>query len=212
LIFRTPFFLPWFLPALTWRVSTDKKEIFLTFDDGPVPGPTEFVLDTLAKFNAKATFFCIGDNIRKHPEVFAKLISAGHSIGNHTFNHLKGWNYTIEHYLQNIELCTNQIATVSSRQSTVDSRLLFRPPYGRITKAQIRSVRQTHKIIMWDVLTQDYRQSLSKENCLSGSLKASRPGSIVVFHDSLKAERNLSYALPRYLEYFSAKGYIFSAL
>jgi peptidoglycan/xylan/chitin deacetylase (PgdA/CDA1 family) len=212
LFFRTPFFLPWFLPALTWRIATIKKEIFLTFDDGPVPGPTEFVLDTLAKFKAEATFFCIGDNIRKHPEVFTKIISAGHSIGNHTFNHLKGWNYSTQDYVNNIELCANQIATVSSRQLTVDSRLLFRPPYGRITPDQITSLKQTHKIIMWDVLTQDYRQSLSKENCLAGSLKVSRPGSIVVFHDSLKAERNLTYVLPKYLEHFSKEGYIFSAL
>ena len=199
------------MPALTWRIATNKKEIFLTFDDGPVPGPTEFVLDTLAKFNAEATFFCIGDNIRKHTEVFAKIISAGHSIGNHTFNHLKGWNYSTEKYLQNIELCTNQIAAVNSQQSTVDSGL-FRPPYGRITRGQISAVKQTHQIIMWDVLTQDYRQSLSKENCLAGSLKVSRPGSIVVFHDSLKAERNLTYVLPKYLEHFSKEGYIFSAL
>jgi peptidoglycan/xylan/chitin deacetylase (PgdA/CDA1 family) len=211
LIFRTPFFLPWIFPELAWRINTDKKEIFLTFDDGPVPGPTEFVLDTLAKFNAKATFFCIGDNIRKYPEVFAKVIAAGHSIGNHTFNHLKGWNHSTRDYINNIELCANQIATVSSRQSTVDSGF-FRPPYGRITRDQIKSVKNTHKIIMWDVLTQDYRQSLSKENCLAGSLKVSRPGSIVVFHDSLKAERNLSYALPKYLEHFSKEGYIFSAL
>lgn len=205
------------MPALTWRIATNKKEIFLTFDDGPVPGPTEFVLDTLAKFNAEATFFCIGDNIRKHPEVFAKIISAGHSIGNHTFNHLKGWNYSTEEYLQNIELCADQIAvhrpqsTVDSRQLTVD-RGLFRPPYGRITRGQISAVKQTHQIIMWDVLTQDYRQSLSKENCLAGSLKVSRPGSIVVFHDSLKAERNLTYVLPKYLEHLSKEGFIFSAL
>ncbi|MBL7870515.1 MAG: polysaccharide deacetylase family protein [Cyclobacteriaceae bacterium] len=210
-IFRTPFFLPWILPELIWRVPTEKKEIFLTFDDGPVPGPTEFVLDALAKFNAKATFFCIGDNIRKHSEIFVKILSAGHSIGNHTFGHLKGWDYSTKDYVNNIELCTNQIATVSNRQSTVDSGL-FRPPYGRITKAQIRSVKQTHKIIMWDVLTQDYRQSLNKEYCLAKSVKVSRPGSIVVFHDSLKAERNLSYVLPKYLEHFSREGYIFSAL
>ncbi len=210
MIFRTPFFLPWIFPELTWRINTDKKEIFLTFDDGPVPGPTEFVLETLSKFNAKATFFCIGDNIRKHPEVFAKVIAADHSIGNHTFNHLKGWNHSTEQYLQNIELCTDQMA-VHSSQSTLDSGL-FRPPYGRISRDQIRSVKNTHKIIMWDVLTQDYRQSLSKENCLAGSLRVSRPGSIVVFHDSLKADRNLSYVLPKYLEHFSKEGYIFSAL
>ena len=217
MIFRTPFFLPWIFPELTWKINTDKKEIFLTFDDGPIPGPTEFVLETLAKFNAKATFFCIGDNIRKHPEVFVKIISAGHSIGNHTFNHLKGWNYSTKDYVKNVELCAEQMA-VYSPKLTVDNRLLtvdcelFRPPYGRISKDQIRALKKTHKIIMWDVLTQDYRQSLSKENCLAGSLRVSRPGSIVVFHDSVKAERNLTYVLPKYLEHFSNEGYIFSAL
>ncbi len=206
-------------------MNTGKKEIFLTFDDGPVPGPTEFVLEALAKFNAKATFFCIGDNIRKHPEVFARVIAAGHSIGNHTFNHLKGWNHSTEQYLQNIELCADQIKLVHSNKSIVHSTeltmdyglwtknyQLFRPPYGRITREQIKSVKKTHKIIMWDVLTQDYRQSLSKEKCLAGSIRVSRSGSIVVFHDSLKAERNLAYTLPRYLEHFSKEGYIFSAL
>jgi peptidoglycan-N-acetylglucosamine deacetylase len=168
------------------------------------------VLETLEKFNAKATFFSIGDNIRKHPEVFAKVVFGGHSIGNHTFNHLKGWNHSTRDYISNIELCSTQMA-VNRGLSTVDCQL-FRPPYGRITRSQIRSVKQTHKIIMWDVLTQDYRQSLSKENCLSGTIKATRPGSIVVFHDSLKAERNLSYVLPKYLEHFSKEGYIFSVL
>lgn len=216
--FQTPFFLPWLFPDLVWRIPTNEKKIFLTFDDGPVPGPTEFVLATLKKFDARATFFCIGDNVRKHPTVFAQIAEAGHSIGNHTFNHLKGWNYSTKDYLANIELCTSQIvvgynslSTVNNRQWTVDGQL-FRPPYGRITRNQIRSLKDSYKIIMWDVLTQDYFQSMSPERCLNGSLKATRSGSIIVFHDSLKAERNLTYTLPRYMDYFSKQGFVFCAL
>ncbi len=225
MFFRTPAILPTLFTQLEWRVSTIKNEIFLTFDDGPIAGPTEFVLRTLQEYNAKATFFCIGDNVRKHPQVFEKIIQAGHSIGNHTFNHVKGWNFSTKDYLSNIELCNDQMPIVNSCQSTVDSRpltidyglstkdyRLFRPPYGRITLDQINSLKPNYRIIMWDVLTQDYSQSMSKEKCLSGSIKATRPGSIVVFHDSVKAERNLTYALPKYLEHFSKEGYIFSAL
>jgi peptidoglycan/xylan/chitin deacetylase (PgdA/CDA1 family) len=216
--FQTPFFLPWLFPDLVWRIPTKEKKIFLTFDDGPVPGPTEFVLTTLKKFDARATFFCIGDNVRKHPTVFKQIAEAGHSIGNHTFNHLRGWNYSTKDYLANVESCTSQIVScynsqsiVNSRQGTVDGQL-FRPPYGRITRNQIRSLKENYKIIMWDVLTQDYFQSMSPERCLNGSIKATRPGSIIVFHDSLKAERNLNYTLPWYLDYFSKQGFVFSAL
>lgn len=209
--FRIPFFLPLLFPDLVWRIPTREKIIFLTFDDGPVPGPTEFVLEILKKFGARATFFCIGDNIRKHPAVFTQVVEAGHSIGNHTFNHLKGWNYSTKDYLANIELCADQIISGYKPQSTVDGQL-FRPPYGRITRNQIRSLKESYKIIMWDVLTQDYFQSMSPERCLNGSIKATRPGSIVVFHDSLKAERNLTYTLPRYLDHFSNQGFVFSAL
>jgi peptidoglycan/xylan/chitin deacetylase (PgdA/CDA1 family) len=211
MFFRTPAILSYLFPKLEWRANSDKKEIFLTFDDGPIPGPTEFVLFTLKEYEAKATFFCIGDNVRKHPQVFEKIISAKHSVGNHTFNHLKGWNYSTKDYLTNVEKCAEQILQVNSQQSTVN-RCLFRPPYGRITFEQIKSLKKDYKIIMWDVLTQDYSQSMAKEKCLEGSIKATRPGSIVVFHDSLKAERNLNYALPKYLDHFSKEGYIFSAL
>lgn len=209
--FQTPFFLPWLFPDLVWRIPTKEKRIFLTFDDGPVPGPTEFVLATLKKFDARATFFCIGDNVQKHPAVFTKIIESGHSIGNHTFNHLKGWNYSTKDYLANIELCADQIVSGHKPLSSVNSRL-FRPPYGRITRNQIRSLKESYKIIMWDVLTHDYSQSMSPERCLNGSIKATRPGSIVVFHDSLKAEANLTHTLPRYLDHFSNQGFVFSAL
>ncbi|MBS1507367.1 MAG: polysaccharide deacetylase family protein [Bacteroidetes bacterium] len=206
-LFRTPFFLPRFYPSLLWRVPTDKKELFLTFDDGPVPGPTEFVVNTLQSYQAKATFFCIGDNVRKHPTIFAKVLNGGHAVGNHTFNHLKGWSTSRQSYLENIHECEAQF-----QQHGISSSNLFRPPYGRITSSQIRALKPGYKIVMWDVLTSDYSRSLSPEHCLKGSIEATRPGSIIVFHDSLKAERNMTYALPRLLDYFSNQGYVFRTL
>lgn len=210
MFFRAPFFLPKLYPELVWRVVTQQKKIFLTFDDGPVPGPTEFVLETLKKFNARATFFCIGENVGKHPAVFKKIQSDGHTIGNHTFNHLKGWNYSTSEYLKNIALCVDQF-NIAGAPPASGVQPLFRPPYGRITRAQIKAL-MDYRIIMWDVLTHDYLTSYSPKRCLSGSIKVTRPGSIVVFHDSLKAAPNLMYALPRYLEHFSEKGFSFEPL
>ncbi len=216
MFFRTPFFLPWLYPELVWKEDSQEKKIFLTFDDGPVPGPTEFVLDALKKFNAKATFFCIGDNVQKYPHVFNKIVGDGHSIGNHTFNHLKGWNHSTQEYVRNVELCARQFAerlnpTSHFKPSVSGNQPLFRPPYGRIKRKQINALRK-YRIIMWDVLTHDYSISYSQKSCLAGSVKATRPGSIVVFHDSVKAERNLTYVLPRYLEHFSDKGFSFEVL
>jgi peptidoglycan-N-acetylglucosamine deacetylase len=240
-MFRIPSILPLFFPQLTWRVNSDQKELFLTFDDGPVPGPTEFVLDTLKKYNAKATFFCIGDNVQKHSAIFKRTIQEGHAIGNHTFNHIKGWGTSTEKYVANVELCTkeisNQYSVFGNQLPVTDHRLpntvyqppltshplpttshqpplanFFRPPYGRIRTKQIDALKDKYRIIMWDVLTSDYSKSLSPEKCLAGSIKATRPGSIIVFHDSLKAERNMTYALPRYLDYFSQQGYSFRVL
>ena len=199
--FRTPFFLPIIYPSLLWKVDSSAKDIYLTFDDGPIPGPTEFVLDTLKPFNIKATFFCIGDNVRKHPEEFSKVVGAGHSIGNHTFNHLSGWKTTTSAYADNTELC----------QNVLPSKRLFRPPFGRITRSQISALND-YKIVMWDVLTFDYDRSLDPEKCLRGSLKAVRPGSIIVFHDSLKAEKNLNYVLPRFVDSCLSGGYSFKSL
>lgn len=208
MVHRVPFFLPWLFPNLVWRINTTEKELFLTFDDGPVPGPTEFVLHTLRKFNCKATFFCIGDNIRKHPEIFQKVVSEGHAIGNHTFNHISGWATSVDEYLKNIEQCASSIR--NSGLNTQDSRL-FRPPYGRITPNQVRSL-PDYKIIMWDVLTIDYNKNVSPESCLKNSIRVTRPGSVIVFHDSVKAERNMMYALPRYIEHFLEQGYSFKLL
>jgi peptidoglycan-N-acetylglucosamine deacetylase len=211
MIFRTPFFLPMIFPQLVWRITPSEKKIYLTFDDGPVPGPTEFVLDELKRFNAKATFFCIGDNVKKHPEVFAKVVEGGHTVGNHTFNHLKGWNYSTQEYIDNIALCDNQFATAGIQTPLSNRPQLFRPPYGRIKRDQIKSL-NGYRIIMWDVLTHDYSTSYTPQRCLKGSIRATRAGSIVVFHDSIKAERNLRYVLPRYLDHFRNKGFSFEEL
>ena len=202
MIFRTPFFLPWIYPALVWRIPTTAKEIFLTFDDGPVPGPTEFVLDTLKQNNCQATFFSIGDNVKKHVDVYQRILNEGHIIGNHTFNHLKGWSFSDDEYLLNIQKCDEALGYKSQ---------LFRPPYGRIKKSQIMKLNE-YKIVMWDVLTSDYNQSISPERCIKGSIAATRPGSIVVFHDSLKAERNMRYALPRYIDHFLNQGFTFKSI
>jgi peptidoglycan-N-acetylglucosamine deacetylase len=206
-IFRPPIFLTWLYPDLTWRIPANAKDIYLTFDDGPVPGPTEFVLNALAKFGAKGTFFCIGDNIRKHPDIFKEIVAHGHSIGNHTFNHLKGWSCSVQDYVLNTRLCDEEI----SKYKDTAEKSLFRPPYGRIKPSQIKAL-QNHRIIMWDVLTHDYAKNISPERCLRRSVKATRPGSIVVFHDSIKAEKNLRHVLPAFLEHFDNLGYSFKAI
>jgi peptidoglycan/xylan/chitin deacetylase (PgdA/CDA1 family) len=175
-----------------------------------VPGPTEFVLDVLEKSSSKATFFCIGDNVRKYPDVFKRILERGHTIGNHTFNHLNGWKTETTKYIENTSLCEEQLDKFWPDRLPRTSSL-FRPPYGRITKNQIRTLNQ-YKIIMWDVLSHDYNQSLSAEACLRRSIDATRNGSIVVFHDSIKAEKNMTLALPRFIDYFMEKGYTFKSI
>ncbi len=238
MIFRTPFFLPWLYPDLIWRIPTKGKEIYLTFDDGPIPGPTEWALDELAKVNARATFFCIGENVCKHPDIFRKVVEQGHTIGNHTFNHIKGWNCSVSDYVENTRLCEEQLEnaiisdvglTPTFAKAAVgrpgppsdqviragppdgEGRKIFRPPYGRIKCNQIKAL-SDYKIIMWDVLTFDYAKNISDERCLRGSIHATRPGSIIVFHDSLKAEKKMRNVLPRFLEYFDVLGYSFKAI
>jgi peptidoglycan/xylan/chitin deacetylase (PgdA/CDA1 family) len=206
-LYRTPFFLPKLFPSLLWRVLGEEKVIYLTFDDGPIPGPTEFVIEQLKKYDAKATFFCIGDNVRKYPLIFKKVLADGHAIGNHTFNHLKGWSTSNQRFFENINQCNAQLTTHNLKLTT-----LFRPPYGRITNSQIRTLKSQYKIVMWDVLTHDYSKNISSQQCLKGSVNAVRSGSIIVFHDSVKAERNLTYVLPKFLEHFSNHGYKFKSL
>ncbi|WP_129714578.1 polysaccharide deacetylase family protein [Pedobacter sp. SYP-B3415] len=201
---KTPRLLRWYYPSLTWHKSRERKVVYLTFDDGPIPDVTPFVLKTLKHHGIKATFFCIGDNIIKHPKIYLQVRDAGHAIGNHTFNHLKGWATDDASYLENFRQC-QQVTQTS----------LFRPPYGRIKKSQIRALRAELpgiNIIMWDVLSGDFDTNLSPEKCLQNVLQHVTNGSVIVFHDSLKAFDRLQYALPRTIEQLIADGYAFEAL
>jgi peptidoglycan-N-acetylglucosamine deacetylase len=204
--YRTPFLFPLIYPSLIWRVNGSPKELYLTFDDGPVSGPTDFVLETLRHFSAKATFFCIGDNIRKYPQVFLRIKSEGHAIGNHTFNHLNGWKTAREQYIENVKQCDVEI-----QKHALGSTRLFRPPYGRITRTEIKAL-SDYNIIMWDVLTMDFNKEILAEHSLQKAVDATREGSIVVFHDSFKAEKKLNYMLPRFLDHFLQQGYQFKSL
>lgn len=186
---------------LTWDFPGRPGEVFLTFDDGPVPEITPRVLEILDQYQAKATFFCVGENVSKHPVVYRQVIDAGHSTGNHTFHHLSGWKTSLEDYLYDIDRC-NQL---------VNSRL-FRPPYGRIKPSHIKSIKPAYHIIMWSALSGDFDRETSPENVLQNAIQNTTDGSIVVFHDSLKAADRLFYALPRFLEHFIGKGYRFSAI
>lgn len=198
---KTPSFIRGLFPNFTWHVPTEEKIIFLTFDDGPIPEVTPWVLEQLKKYNAQATFFCVGENVEKHADIFQQVLDSGHAVGNHTFNHLNGWDVENMQYFHNIRHCARLVKTG-----------LFRPPYGRITPKQVQFVQRHYKIVMWDVLSGDFDQDISKEQCLANVTENAGPGSIVVFHDSKKAVENLYYALPRTLEYFSAQGYRFKAL
>ncbi|WP_370523722.1 polysaccharide deacetylase family protein [Pontibacter sp. Tf4] len=209
-LYKTPYLMKKLLPGYTWHRNVADKKLFLTFDDGPIPEITPWVLEQLANYKAKATFFCVGDNVAKHPEVAQQVLAGGHKLANHTFNHLKGWQTSLELYLQNVQQCQDALETIAPDKS--GDKLLFRPPYGRITSAQAKALRPTYELIMWDVLTNDYDGTLAPEECLKHSIHKTQPGSIIVFHDSLKAERNMRYALPRFLEHFSGLGYTFETL
>lgn len=189
-----------------WDIPNNKNKVYLTFDDGPTPEITEWVLNQLKKQNAKATFFCIGENIAKYHEIFQKVEKEGHSIGNHTFNHLNGWKTKKKNYLNNVNLCNLRIqkSITNSLQSN-----LFRPPYGKIKPSQSKILRKLgFKIIMWDVLSEDFDSSITPEQCLENVLCNVTSGSIIVFHDSKKAFHHLEYALPRTLEFLKEKGFV----
>jgi peptidoglycan/xylan/chitin deacetylase (PgdA/CDA1 family) len=211
MFFRTPFFLPWIYPYARWRMATAEPEIFLTFDDGPVPGPTDFVLEELGKRDVRATFFCIGDNVRKHPDLFRRVVNEGHAVGNHTFHHLNGWRTPTPDYLNDVLECQEEFARQWPVATPPGSPPLFRPPYGRIKKAQAKGL-AGYRLVMWDILTFDYNGKIPREKCLRGAIRAVRPGSIVVFHDSYKAERNLTYAFPRFMDHCLEQGYSFKAI
>jgi peptidoglycan-N-acetylglucosamine deacetylase len=208
--YSTPEWIHKLLPSYTWHRRGTEKTLYLTFDDGPIPVVTPFVLEQLAKYKAKATFFCVGENLEKHKAIAVQAVKEGHVLANHTYNHLKGWQTAQEVYLQNIALCEKKLAELSLPEHT--GKKLFRPPYGRISRGQTAALQTQFDIIMWDVLTNDYDTTLSPEKCLKKAIKHTREGSIIVFHDSLKAQRNLMYTLPRFLEHFTAQGYTFKAL
>ncbi len=188
-----------------WGLPNHEKKIYLTFDDGPTPKITEWTLLQLKKHHAKATFFCIGKNIENHPEIFQKVVADGHAIGNHTFNHLNGWKTKTDDYLKNIELCETSLKPLNPK--------IFRPPYGKINFFQaLKLKKQGYKIIMWDVLSADFDREISPEKCLKNVISNVESGSIIVFHDSQKAFKNLEYALPKTLNFLQENGYSFGVI
>ena len=201
---KTPWLVEKLLfPNYIWRISVTGKTVFLTFDDGPHPVATDFVLKELERFNAKASFFCVGKNVAAHPDIYQRIINGGHRAGNHTYDHCNGWEVTDEAYLKSIAAAAKYI----------DSPL-FRPPYGKISRFQAKQVLEKfhYDIIMWSVLSGDFDIRLSPEECWKNVMKATEPGSVIVFHDSEKAMKRLRYALPKTLEYFSEKGYTFESI
>lgn len=198
---KTPILLQFLIPNVTWRKKNLEKVIFLTFDDGPIPIVTPAILEILKKFNAKATFFCVGENVKTNRDIFDKLLEDGHSVGNHTFNHLNGSLTKTKDYLNNVSECAKYV-----------NSKLFRPPFGRLRWSQKRFLKKHYDLIYWDVLSWDFDSNITKEKCLTNVLENTKSGSIVLFHDSIKSEPRVLYALPRVLEHFSELGFTFQKL
>jgi len=197
-----------FFNNLVWVIPNSDKKIYLTFDDGPIPEVTEWVLDILKLEGIKATFFCIGDNIKKHPEVYKRILSEDHQIGNHTFNHLNGWKIKKDIYIENFKMCENEHSKIETQNSK-----LFRPPYGKILPRQANAIRNLgYKIIMWDVLSFDFNSSTTPEKCLENVISNTEQGSIIVFHDSKKAEKNLKFALQKSIQILKNNGFVFDVI
>ena len=208
---KTPGFVKSLFPSLIWNIETQKRELYLTFDDGPTPEITPWVLEQLKAYNAKATFFCIGSNIEKYPEIFKAIVKEGHAIGNHTYNHLKGWKYKTKDYLADVDMCKQIIDSKSINRQL--SSNLFRPPYGKFKTKQAKALQKMdYKIVMWDVLSFDWDISVSEQQCFNNIISSAKKGSIIVMHDSLKAERNLKATFPKVLEYYSERGIEFKSI
>lgn len=189
------------MPQLIWRLPNSGKTIFLTFDDGPIPEVTPWVLDQLEKYKAKASFFCVGENIERNPDIYQMILNSSHTVCNHTHNHLSGWSTCTKDYIDNVDKASQFI-----------SSSFFRPPYGRLTPAKFKALKEKYQIVMWDVLSGDFDPYISPEDCLNNVIRNAQSGSIIVFHDSIKSQKNLEYTLPRMLEYFSALNYNFENL
>ncbi len=202
-LIKTPRFIQKLFPNYHWRVDqdTDQPTLYLTFDDGPIPQLTPWVLEELAKYDAKATFFCVGNNVRRYPAVHQQTLDAGHTVGNHTMHHLDGWKTDNVPYFHDARHCAVQLKTS-----------LFRPPYGRLKPSQAQFLQRHYNVVMWDVLSGDFDPELTPEDCYDNVVDNARPGSIVVMHDSLKAEENVREILPRILQYYTERGYAFASL
>ena len=200
-LYKTPQLLKWYYPSLIWDFTTAEKCVYLTFDDGPTKEYTLWILEELEKYNAKATFFCIGNNVENYPKEFEEIIQQGHSVGNHTYNHMNGWNNSLLSYMRDVRKC-----------ETVFNSTLFRPPHGRMSNKQRTVLSKEFKVIMWDVLSGDFDTSLSGEECAEAVIDHTTNGSIIVFHDSKKAAERLKNALPIVLETLTAQGYTFKAI
>lgn len=201
---KTPWWLKKLYPGCLWDMKTKEKTLFLTFDDGPHPVATPFVLEQLKKYNAKATFFCIGENVKKYPDIFQQIIAEGHAVGNHTQHHINGWKVNDTEYINNI----------TEAQEYIKSNL-FRPPYGRIKRSQIKrllSANSNMKIVMWNILAGDWDTNVYPHVCCDRIKDKASASDIIVFHDSEKAWKRMSYSLPRVLEYFNQTGYSFSKI
>lgn len=199
---KTPWIVQKVFSDYTWCYSSEEKTIYLTFDDGPTPEVTDFVLDELKKFNAKATFFCVGENVKRHHQLYERILEEGHAVGNHTFNHLNGFRTKNKQYFENIE---HAAAHIHSN--------LFRPPYGKIKKSQGRKLlKDGYQMIMWSVLSGDFDTSVSPEKCYLNVVRYASEGSIVVMHDSKKAKEKIYVSLPKILNYFSKRGYRFNRI
>lgn len=201
---KTPGFLKLLFPQRVWSFSSSEKTLYLTFDDGPTPKITNWVLKELRKYNAKATFFCVGENISKYPTIYENIKNEKHQIGNHTYNHLNGFKTKTSEYLNNIE---------TFHLKSYNNTSLFRPPYGKLTRWQALKLRKKgYKLIMWDVLSADFDATVSEENCLKNVITNVQNGSIIVFHDSLKSQEKLKFVLPKILEFYTNKGFQFKAI
>lgn len=198
---KSPKIFDFIYPDLIWRIHTKEKKLYLTFDDGPDKNVTPELLKILNQFNAKATFFCVGKKVEKSSVLLNKIIKEGHSIGNHSYHHLKGKKVATNVFLDDVNLCSTLIPTN-----------LFRPPFGSIKQSQIKLLKDQFKIFMWTVMPGDFDKNISKEKCLNRAIKHTKKGTIIVFHDNNEAKDKVFYTIPRYIEYFQKLGYTFEAL
>jgi peptidoglycan-N-acetylglucosamine deacetylase len=201
-IHRIPFFIPILFPNFIWHKSRSEKKVYLTFDDGPVEGITDYVLDSLRQRNMKATFFMVGENVTNNPELAKRVVREGHQVGNHTYHHLNGWKTDPEVYLRDVHHCQRLLE--EELQSSIH---LFRPPYGKITRSQFQKIKESHNVVMWDVLSGDYDARLSVNRCLSKTKENCENGSVLVFHDQLKTKLVLKKILEPFLDFLIEEGY-----